>query len=133
MSAEFKGRGNLGTHPVIRHVTLDGAFRAVLNLRVYFDRPRRRLDGTYEDHGGFWMTVSVWDERAEQAARLLRKGARVYVEGALRLHAWEESGEARSELRLESDYLALDMGRLQQVGFRERDDSSNDLDDGQAA
>ncbi|NOS73595.1 MAG: hypothetical protein HOP36_03420 [Methyloglobulus sp.] len=46
------------------------------DLRVFFDRSIPLEDGTYEDGGGFWLTVSAWGHRAESAVKLLSKGMR---------------------------------------------------------
>ena len=50
--------------------------------------------------GAQWVKVAVFNERAAQLAGHLKKGARVYVEGRLKLQSWtSKSGEARTGLK----------------------------------
>lgn len=83
MSNHFAGRGNLGADPELKHVEIDGKPRAVAALRIYFERPVPDGDGGFTDKGGFWLPVNLWGPKAETIAKLLRKGARVRVEGTL--------------------------------------------------
>lgn len=48
-----------------------------------------------------WLPVQVWGALAENCARYLAKGQRVYVEGRLQNTAWEsEAGERRARLEV---------------------------------
>lgn len=48
-----------------------------------------------------WLPVQVWGELAENCARYLSKGQRVYVEGRLQNSAWEtDAGERRARLEV---------------------------------
>lgn len=120
---EFRGKGNLGATPELRHIEDGGEGRWVLPLRIYFDRrvPVRDGDG-FEDRGGFWLNASVWGRRAQTLQPLLSKGMRVYVAGTLIQRVWQtrDSGEERASLELEVDYLALDASRITRVELRER-------------
>jgi single-strand DNA-binding protein len=122
MSNEFRGTGNLGAAPTLKHVTVKGEDRAVCELRIFFDEYSRDEKGEIQQSGGFWLTGSVWDRRAESTARLLRKGARVRVEGRLREESWEdkESGTPKSEFRLAVDDIYLALSRIESVQFKER-------------
>jgi single-strand DNA-binding protein len=68
------------------------------------------------------MDVSLWDYKAEQAARLLRKGARVHVIGRIELDAWndKETGEPREKMRLLADDVLLSLTRVKSVEFEAR-------------
>jgi single-strand DNA-binding protein len=125
MSNWFTGFGNVGTAPTLRRVPVDGEQRPVTDLRVYFDRRVPKGEDGFEEEGGFWLTVSVWGARAETVARLIEKGARIYVEGSLRQVSWQdrESGADRSELRLTADAIALDLLCVEAVQYRKRDGS----------
>ena len=118
MSNRFQGIGNLGARPEIKHVDQNGETLAVVDLRIYFDR---RVpvedDDAFEDRGGFWITASVWGKRAERAAEVLDKGMRVYASGTLMSDTWNDAdtGEARTEMRLRLDYLALDLARVKAI------------------
>lgn len=121
MSSLFFGRGNLGQDPELREVETGDGKRQVVTLRVYFDRPVPDGDGGFEDRGGFWMDVTVWGARAEQAARVLRKGARVAVAGRLVQRAWtDREGHSRTSLEVVADSVDLDIARIEQVAWRER-------------
>lgn len=124
MSNTFTAVGNLGGAPSLRHVDVptEGGRkekRAVCDLRVYVDRRVPDGKGGFEDRGGFWVTASLWGPRAEAAAKLLSKGARVHVSGTLYLHVWAEkgTGEERSELRLDADDVSLSLLRIESVTF----------------
>ncbi|HHQ42880.1 MAG TPA: single-stranded DNA-binding protein [Chromatiales bacterium] len=120
MSSLFFGRGNVGQDPELREVEAGDGKRKVVTLRVYFDRPVPDGDGGFEDKGGFWMDVTVWGARAEQAARVLRKGARVAVSGRLVQRAWtDREGNERTSLEVVADSVDLDLARIEQVTWRE--------------
>jgi single-strand DNA-binding protein len=123
MSNHFAGRGNLGADPELKHVEIDGA-RAVAALRIYFDRPVPDGDGGFTDKGGFWLPVNVWGPKAEVIAKLLRKGARVRVEGTLVQDTWEdrETGEPASRIEVQADSIDLDLARVEAITFRAKGD-----------
>lgn len=112
--------GNLGTTPELTAVTVDGEQRQVADMRVYFDRPVPDGDGGFEDKGGFWRTVSVWDKRAEHAARILRGGMGIRVEGTEVLHTWEQHGEPRSQFQITAHKITLELARVESVAMRPR-------------
>ena len=129
MANEFRGRGNLGTVPTLKHVEVEGEQRTVAQLRVYFDRSVPDGDGGFVDRGGFWMDVSQWGPKAEIAAKVLTKGARVAVTGTLVNHEWtdKDSGEPRSRLEVQADHVDLDLLRVEAVRFR-RKESADETD-----
>lgn len=118
MSNRFQGVGNLGAKPALKHVDQNGESLAILELRIYFDRrvPTEDED-TFEDRGGFWISASLLGRRAEAAAQVLHKGMRVFASGTLLSDAWvdPDTSEARVELRLRLDYLALDLSRVESI------------------
>ncbi len=119
MINEFSGIGNLGKNPTLTSVVVDGESRKVANLRVYFDRP---VGEDFKDKGGFWLSVDIWGFRAEEAIRVLKKGARAYFSGTMRMEEWtdEDSGEIRSEMRLSADYFFIDSMCVENVIYREK-------------
>lgn len=120
MPNQFFGTGNLGDAPSLKHVTVAGEARTVANLRVFFDEYSRDEHGDYTQRGGLWFNVSAWDQLAEQAADLLRKGARVRVEGRLKAGQWidKETGETRPTIEIVADDITLKLGRIASVAFR---------------
>ena len=62
---------------------------------------------------------------AEAAARLLPKGARVFARGRLREESWEDDhGEAHTQLRLDADFLTVDLLCVDELTLRTRSDES---------
>ncbi len=122
MSNTFVGTGNLGAAPTLKHVLVNGEDRAVCELRVFFDEYSRDEHGELQQSGGFWLTGSIWDRRAEAAAKLLRKGARVSIEGRLREETWQDktTGEEQSDFRLAVDDVFLALSRIESVQFKEK-------------
>lgn len=118
MSTLFSGAGNLGSKPALKQAEVDGEQRSVAEMRVYFDRRTKQEDGSFADNGGFWVTASIWGWRAEAAAKLLPKGARVFASGRLREESWEDNGQPRSQLRLDADYLTVDFVCVEQLKVR---------------
>lgn len=110
MMNAFSGIGNVGKTPVLQMIEIEGEKHSVANLRVFFDRPVRQADASYLDKGGFWLSVSLWGRRAEDAFKLLRKGSRVFIQGELRSQQWtdKDTGELRSDLQLLGDRFFID-------------------------
>ncbi len=117
MINEFIGIGNLGTAPILRTVTVNEQPRTVADLRVYFDR---RVGEDFQDKGGFWVSVDIWGFRAEEAVRVLKKGARVFFMGTLRQEIWADdaTGESRAGLRLSANYFFLDSICIETIDYR---------------
>ncbi len=122
MPNNYQGTGNLGESPALKAVQVNGEDRKVAELRVFFDNYRADGQGGLEQTGGHWLDVSLWDYKAEQAARLLRKGARVHVIGRLELDSWtdRETGEPREKLRVVADDVLLSLTRVKGVEFEPR-------------
>jgi len=126
MANKFKGTGNLGADPVLTSVGEDK--RQVADLRIYFDRPIKNQDsGEYEDKGGFWLNVSVWDKLAEDVDRVLKKGMRVSVQGSLKQNVWDDvkSGEEKSKFVLYADEITLTLFRIESVKRRPTQPKNN--------
>ena len=82
----FVNEGNLGNTPTLKYVPVKnsstGEQRAVLEMDVKFNREtKNKTSGAYEDNGGFWARVQIWDKRAEIFNNYLQKGCRVLVVG----------------------------------------------------
>jgi single-strand DNA-binding protein len=131
MSNVFVGKGNLGTAPTLKRVSVSGEDRSVCELRVFFDEYSRDAQGEIQQSGGFWLTCSAWDRQAESPAKLLRKGARVKIEGRLREETWQDktSGEMKSEFRLAVDDVTLALSRIESVQYRGKATDSSQEDE----
>jgi single-strand DNA-binding protein len=78
--------GNLGQDPELR-MTSGG--RACLNIRMattesYLDANRMRKEKTA------WHSVVVWGKRAEGLAKILSKGSRIMIEGAIEYSEYDK-------------------------------------------
>lgn len=83
--------GNLGADPELR---MTGSGRACLNLRLattetYLDANKVRKEKTA------WHSVVIWGKRGEALARILTKGSRIMVEGAIEYSEYEKEGIKR--------------------------------------
>lgn len=89
--------GNLGADPELRY-TPSG--KAVAELRVAVNDRSRGPDGEWQEETQ-WFRVELWDQQAERAAERLRKGHKVFAEGALRAREWEgKDGQKRTSLEI---------------------------------
>ena len=93
MPNSFSGKGNLGTAPTLMTIRVGTEDRKVAEMRVFFDEYQYDEGSQeYTQSGGFWMQVSLWDKRGEEAARVLRQGMRIKVEGRLREFEYKVEG-----------------------------------------
>lgn len=78
--------GNLGADPEARQ-TSSGS--TVTNLRVATNERKKDASGEWVDHTE-WHRVVCFGRTAENAAKYLSKGRKVYVEGRIRTSKWED-------------------------------------------
>ena len=86
--------GNLGADPEVRH-TQDG--RPIVNLRVATSDSWRDKNTGERREKTEWHRVVIFSEGlAKIAEQYLKKGSKVYLEGALQTRKWEDkSGQER--------------------------------------
>jgi len=114
--------GNLGRDPELRY-TPQGT--AVCNFSMATTEKRRDKSGEYQDVTT-WFRVTVWDKKAEVAAKYLQKGSQVYIEGRLKLDEWtDRDGKTRTTL----DVTATDMQFIGSAAGRDSGSYSGDMDD----
>ena len=81
--------GNLGRDPEIRS-TQDGTRVATLNLATS-ETWRDRASGERKERTE-WHRVAIFNDRlVELAEKYLRKGSKIYVEGALQTRKWTDN------------------------------------------
>ena len=78
--------GNLGRDPELRY-TPQGT--AVCNFSVATTEKRRDKSGDFQDVTT-WFRVTLWEKKAEVAAKYLQKGKPVYIEGRLKIDEWTD-------------------------------------------
>ncbi|MDR3472681.1 MAG: single-stranded DNA-binding protein [Devosia sp.] len=82
--------GNLGADPEVRSLPSGGK---VVNLRVATTDTWRDKNSGERKEKTEWHRVVIFNEGlARVAEQYLRKGAKVYIEGALQTRKWEKDG-----------------------------------------
>lgn len=78
--------GNLGKDPEVR--TFEGgnmvANFTLATTEVFRDRSGNKVEQTE------WHNIAMWGKLAEIAGKILRKGAKVYIEGRIKNRSWED-------------------------------------------
>jgi len=112
--------GNLGKDPEIR-TTQDGT--KIVNLTLATSESwNDRASGERKERTEWHRVVIFNDRLADVAERFLRKGRKVYIEGALQTRKWtDQSGQERytTEVvisRFRGELTILDSGRTEEGG-----------------
>lgn len=86
--------GNLGRDPEVRSFQNGGK---VVNLRIATSETWRDRNSGERKERTEWHTVAIYNENlAKVAEQYLRKGSKVYIEGALETRKWQDqSGQDR--------------------------------------
>lgn len=114
--------GNLAEAPVLRFVNVGTEKRSVADMRVYCAKYFRDATGELKERpDSFWINVSLWGSKAERAAKLLTKGARVCVIGELGQQKWvnQETGEQKSQFTVTASDVFLDLSRVSNINWTE--------------
>lgn len=96
--------GNLTRDPELRS-TASGLPVMGFGVAVN-DRRKNPQTGEWKDYTNF-VDCTLFGTRAEGVAPYLSKGAKVAIEGKLRLSMWERDGQKRSKLEIVVDELEL--------------------------
>lgn len=114
--------GNLGRDPELRY-TPQGS--AVCNLSVATSEKRRDKTGEMQDITT-WFRVTLWEKKAEAAAKYLTKGSSVYVEGRVRVEEWtDRDGKNRYTLEVHgTDMQFLGSNREEYSGGNTHSDAN---------
>ena len=128
MPNTFSGKGNLTDSPTLKNIMVKGEHRAVAEMRVFFDEFSQNEQGEIEQDGGFFMSVSIWGKKGEDAARHLRKGARVKVDGTLKqfMYKEKETGKELPAFQILADDINLSLSRVDKVEFRAKREQAAD-------
>lgn len=93
--------GRLGRDPQVREGDPMIANLAVATSRYYKDRDGNRQEETE------WHSVTLFGKTAEIAARYLKKGSGVYVEGRLHTRSYEKDGIKRYSTEIVGENMQL--------------------------
>lgn len=81
--------GNLGKDPETRFMPSGGA---VTNISIATSESWKDKDSGEKQERTEWHKIVFFGRLAEIAGEYLKKGAKVYIEGALRTRRWEKEG-----------------------------------------
>lgn len=97
--------GNLAWDPELKF-TASG--KPVLNGRILNTPRKKTASGDWEDAETISYDFNLWGDKAEAAAEVLTKGAKVIAVGRLQTNAWEsKEGERRSKTIIVVDEIGL--------------------------
>ena len=117
--------GNLGNDPEVRTFSSGGQ---VVNLSVATTFSYRdKVSGDMIDKTE-WHRVNAYNKLAEICGRYLRKGSRVYIEGALQTRSWEQDGQRRYSTEINCRELMMLDDRNREQKAAENRGSSKGLD-----
>ncbi len=107
--------GNLGADPEVRHMPNGGA---VTTLSVATSESWKDKDSGQMVDRTEWHRVVMYQRLAEIAGEYLKKGSKVYIEGALRTRKWADktSGQDRYTTEIIANNMQMLDGRGGQVG-----------------
>ena len=114
--------GNLGADPEVRRLSSGDP---VVNLRIATSGSWRDKNSGERKEKTEWHSVVVFnDQIAKVAEQYLRKGMKVYVEGALQTRKWQDqSGQDRYSTEVVLQKFRGELQMLDGPGEREREDS----------
>lgn len=125
----FTGIGNLGKDPETRELPNGGA---VTNFSIgiterYTDKSGEKKEVTE------WVNVATFGKLAEIAAKYLKKGQSVYVEGKLKTDSYEKNGEKKYSTKIVANSFEMLGGKRAESpddkAKRVRDNQVDELDD----
>ena len=96
--------GNLGADPETRYMQ-SGA--PVTNFRVATSEQWRDKSSGENRERTEWHSIVCFARLAEIAGEYLRKGSKVYVEGALRTSSWESDGQTRYKTEIIANEMQM--------------------------
>jgi single-strand DNA-binding protein len=78
--------GNLGKDPELRNFEGGNVVAnfSLATTEVYRDRTGNKVEQTE------WHNIAMWGKLAEIAGKILRNGAKVYIEGRIKNRSWED-------------------------------------------
>jgi single-strand DNA-binding protein len=94
--------GNLTRDPELRQI---GADRVVASTGLAVNRRWKDPTTGEQREEATFVEIEAWGRTAELLGQYLKKGSPAYIEGRLKLDAWDdkESGQKRSKLKVVAD------------------------------
>jgi len=107
--------GHLGADPDVRY-TADG--RSVVNLSVATTSSWKDSTSGEMQQATEWHRVVLFNRLAQIAEQYLKKGALLYIEGALQTRQWQDDNGIRKQT---TEVIAK---QLEMLGSREKEESA---------
>lgn len=100
--------GNLGRDPELRY-TPQGI--AVCDFSLATNERKKDKSGEMQEVAT-WFRITLWRNQAENAAKYLKKGSQVYIEGRLGVEEWtDREGNNRQSLTVQATDMHFLGGR----------------------
>lgn len=93
--------GNVGQQPEVKQS--NGSLRVTISLAT---NERRKSGDNWQDFTE-WHRVVFFGRLAEIARDYLRKSSKVFIEGKIRTHKWDDNGTTRYSTNIVADDLSL--------------------------
>lgn len=100
--------GNCGSDPETRYLPSGGA---VTNITLATSESWKDKQSGQQQERTEWHRVVFFNRLAEIAGEYLRKGSKVYIEGALRTRQWEKDGVKRYTTEIVASEMQMLDGR----------------------
>jgi single-strand DNA-binding protein len=95
MNCTLTGTAKLGAEPELRFT---GQGKAVCELRLAFSNSKKkRGEEGYEYTPAVWVSATLWEKMAENAAEMLHKGDEVFCSGLLELERFDKKDGTQGE------------------------------------
>src|SRR5271168_1638896 len=106
--------GNLGKDPEVKFTPQD---TPVAKFSLATNERFKDKDGNGQDRTE-WHNITAWARTAEIVGEYLKKGNKVYIEGSLRTHSWDDktSGQKKYMTEIHVNDLVLLGGRGEGAG-----------------
>jgi single-strand DNA-binding protein len=102
--------GNLGADPEVRYLPSGSA---VTNIRVATSESWKDAKTGEKQERTEWHRITLFNRLGEIAAQYLRKGSKVFIEGAIRTNKWQDQSGAD---RYSTDIIASNMQLMDSKG-----------------
>lgn len=121
--------GHLGADP---EKMIYGTVRKV-SFSLAVNEPGVNKDRTVTEHTE-WISITCWNDLADLAEKLLKKGTLIYVEGKLRTFSWEnKDGENRKTTSVNMERFVVlsprDSSKNRMLSLDEKPSGSEILED----
>lgn len=119
--------GRVGKEPEMREIAKAEGTRIVVNFPLATHELITDKQTGQKTEFTEWHTIEMWDKNAENAAKILKKGRVVYIEGKIKSESWlDKSNNKRYSTKIRAHLFQVlsNLGSSYKAS-REQDDSDN--------